>query len=163
MSITVRAATEDDMRAVGEIYNGEIANGYATFDIEPKPLEDFLQWLDEAASPFCFLVAEDAGKIVGWGLLKPFRTRAAYRFTVEDSVYVLPEYQWRGVGRAILTRLVELAREAGFHTLLAGISVPNEASERLHASVGMEKIAHEREVGYKFERWIDVVWYQMML
>jgi len=163
MSMTIRRATEDDVPAIRDIYNYEILNGYATFDLEPQTLEDRLAWLREVTPPHYVLVAEDGGQVLGWASLKAFREREAYRFTAEDSVYIHQDHRGRGIGRAILGRLVELGRENGFHTIVAGISMPNEASERLHASFGFERVGQEREVGYKFERWIDVLWMQLML
>lgn len=112
MSIIVRTATEDDVTAIRDIYNYEVLNGVATFDTEEKSLEDRLQWFREtSAHPYAVIVAEDGGEVLGWGCLRPFGSRAAYRFTVEDSVYVHQDHRGKGIGRALLARLIEIARD----------------------------------------------------
>ena len=161
--IVVRDTTEADVPAILDIYNHYVLNSIATFDIEPKTLEDRLAWFRETKPPHRVFVAEDGGEVVGFASLKPFRTRAAYRFTAEDSVYLHHERCGRGAGTRLIRRVVDAAREGGFHTLIAGVSLPNEASVRLHESAGFTLVGVEREVGYKFERWIDVAWLQLML
>jgi len=164
MDITVREATEDDVPAILDIYNYEVLHGTATFDIEPKTLEDRLLWFRATQQPpHCVIVADDAGAVAGWGCLHPFHTRAAYRFTTEDSVYIHYDRRGEGIGKLILARLIELAREGGFHTIMAGMSEGNEASVRLHQRFGFELVGVQRQVGYKFERWVDVTWMQKML
>jgi phosphinothricin acetyltransferase len=163
MGATVRAAVESDVPAITEIYNYEVLNGWATFDIEPKTLEDRLAWFQETQPPHGIIVAEESGKIVAWGCLRPFRTKAAYRFTVENSVYVHQGHRGARYGRLVLARLIEMAREGGFHSIIAGIAEGNPASDRLHRSFGFELVGTERDVGYKFERWLDVSWWQLML
>lgn len=164
MEVRVRPGTEEDVPAILEIYNYEVLHGTATFDIEPKTLVDRLAWFRETSRPpHCVVVADDGSAVVGWGCLHPFHARAAYRFTTEGSVYVHQHRRGEGIGKLILAELIERAREGGFHTVLAGMSEGNEASVRLHASFGFELIGVQREVGYKFERWIDVTWMQKML
>lgn len=160
---TVRDATESDVPAVLDIYNHYVLNSIATFDIEPQSLDDRLRWFRETRPPHRIFVAEDADAVVGFASLRPFRTRAAYRFTAEDSVYLHPEHCGRGLGSRLLRQALEAAAEGGFHTVIAGVSLPNEASMRLHQSAGFTLVGIEREVGYKFERWIDVAWLQRML
>jgi L-amino acid N-acyltransferase len=163
MGVIVRPATEADVPAITGIYNYEVVNGWATFDIEPKTLEDRLAWFRETQPPHGIIVAEDAGQVVAWGSLRPFRVKAAYRFTVENSVYVHQDHRGRGNGRLILARLVEMARAGGVHSIIAGIAEGNPASDRLHQAFGFELVGTERDVGYKFERWLDVSWWQLML
>ena len=162
--ITVRHATERDVPAITEIYNYEVLNGTATFDLEPKSLEDRLKWFHQTQRPpHCVVVADDGTSVVGWGCLHPFHTRAAYRFTTEDSVYIHQDRRGEGIGKLILERLIEQAWLGGFHTIMAGMSEGNEASVRLHERFGFELVGRQREVGYKFERWLDVTWMQKML
>lgn len=161
--IIVRPATEADVPAITEIYNYEVLNGWATFDIEPKTVEDRLEWFRDTQHPHCIIVAEDEGDVIGWGCLRPFHERAAYRFTAQNSVYIHPDHRGRGVGKLILAWLIDKGRENGFHSIMAGISQDNPASDRLHQSFGFEFVGNEREVGYKFERWLDVSWWQLML
>jgi L-amino acid N-acyltransferase len=160
----VRIATEKDVPAITEIYNYEVLNGTATFDTKPKTLQDRLLWYRETQqSPHCVIVADDLGTVVGWGCLHPFHTRAAYRFTTENSVYIHQDRRGEGIGKLLLAQLIELALLSGFHSIMAGMSEGNEASVRLHERFGFEHIGVEREVGYKFERWIDVIKMQKML
>ena len=161
--ICVRDATEADVPEIREIYNEAILNTTATFDIEPRSMEDRLAWFRETRFQHAVIVAEEVGNVVAWGTLRPYHARAAYRFTAEDSVYVHHDRRGQGVGSVILARLIEIALERAFHSVMAGVSEGNPASERLHASFGFTPIGTEREVGYKFERWLDVGWWQLML
>jgi phosphinothricin acetyltransferase len=162
-NVMVRAAVESDVAAIRDIYNYEILHGTATFDVEPKTLEDRLQWLRETQHPHCVVVAEESGSVAGWGCLRPFRAKAAYRFTAENSVYIHHDRRGNGIGGLILARLVQDGRANGFHSIMAGIAEGNEASVRLHRRFGFVDVGTEREVGYKFERWLDVTWMQLML
>jgi len=161
--VVVRIAKEADVPAILDIYNWAILNTTATFDTEPQTLGEKLVWFRETRHPYAMLVAEREGKVVGWACLRPFRSRAAYRFTTENSVYVRSDCIGQGVGTALMLRLVEVAAENGFHTIIAGSSGDSPASVRLHERMGFELVGVEREVGYKFERWIDVAWMQKML
>ena len=163
MSTTVRAATEADVPAIRDIYNEAVLNTTATFDIAPKSLEDRLAWFRETQHPHCIIVAEEDGEVVGWACLRTFRTKPAYRFTAENSVYIHADHRGRGVGALLMRELVELGKRNGFHSIIAGIAEENPASEALHERFGFVRVANEREVGWKFERWLDVYWYQLML
>ena len=107
--------------------------------------------------------AERAGQVVGWASLRRFRTKAAYRYTAENSVYVRKDCHAEGIGTALMRRLVDVGADSGFHTIIAGIAGDNPASLRLHRRFGFEIVGVEREVGYKFERWINVTWMQKIL
>lgn len=159
----VREATEADVPTILNIYNHYIVNTVATFDIEPQTLDEKLRWFHETRPPHCIFVAEDGDEVVGFSCLRPFRTKAAYRMTAENSVYVHHEHWGRGIGTLLMGRLVEAGRENGFHSIIAGISLPNAASVKLHEGAGFVLVGVEREVGYKFERWVDVAWMQLML
>ena len=163
MNTTVRDATEADVPAILEIYNEAILNSTATFDIEPQTLEERLQWFRETKPPHCVTVAEDAGAVIGWGCLRSYRPKVAYRFTAEDSVYVHEDHRGRGVGALLLADLIGRAKKGGFHSVMAGIAEGNPVSEALHRRFGFVEAGRDREVGYKFERWLDVVWMQLML
>ncbi|HUF53664.1 MAG TPA: GNAT family N-acetyltransferase [Dehalococcoidia bacterium] len=163
MSVTIRAATEADVPAIRDIYNEAVLHTTATFDLEEKSLDERLEWFRDFQPPHCLIVAERASEVLGYACLRQFRTKPAYRFTVENSVYIAPDHQGRGIGTILLRELITLARQGGFHTIIAGIAEGNPASEALHEKFGFTRVAHEREVGYKFERWLDVFWYQLML
>lgn len=161
--MTIRPATEADVPAMRDIYNYEVANGWATFDLEEKSLKERLAWFREIREPHCMIVAEAAGEIAGYAYLHEFRTRPAYRFTTESSVYIHQDHRGKGVGSLLMQEVIAIARRGGFHSIMAGISEDNPASEALHEKLGFVRIGREREVGYKFERWLDVSWYQLML
>lgn len=163
MSVTIRTATEADVPAILDIYNEAILHTTATFDVDPQTLDARMQWFRETKHPHCVIVAEDEGGVVGWGCLRGYRPKVAYRFTAEDSVYVHEDHRGSGLGSLLLAELVERAQAGGFHSLMAGIAEGNPASEALHKRFGFVEAGRDREVGYKFERWLDVVWMQLML
>lgn len=160
---SVRPAEGRDLPAINEIYNDAVLNSAATFDTEPATLEERRQWLVERSRPYAVFVAEREGEVVGWASIGPFRAKPAYRFSVEDTVYVREDVRGDGVGSLLLRRLLKAAAENGFHTVIARIAAPNPVSERLHRRLGFRRVGVEREVGYKFERWLDVVVMQKVL
>jgi len=160
---TVRPAIEADVPAILDIYNDAILNTIATFDTEPQTLEEKVAWFRETTQPYVVLVAERGGEVVGWASLRRFRQKAAYRHTAENSVYVRRDCHGEGVGTALMRKLVDAGAANGFHTIIAGIAGENPASVRLHERLGFVVVGTEREVGYKFERWVDVTWMQKML
>jgi phosphinothricin acetyltransferase len=162
-ALTLREATEDDVPAILDIYNDAILNTVATFDTESQTLEEKLAWFRETTHPYVVLVAERDGEVVGWASLRRFRQKEAYRYTAENSVYVREDCHREGVGTALMRRLVEVGAANGFHAIIAGIAGDNPASVRLHERLGFEAVGTEREVGYKFERWVDVTWMQKLL
>ena len=164
MLVKCRLATMDDAEAIRTIYNREVLGSTVTFDLVARTLEDQQAWLDEHSGAHPAVVAVDEeGTVCGFGSLSPYRSRPAYRTTVEDSVYVDPGFQGRGVGRAILTELVQLAAAHGFHAVIGRIVGGHEASIGLHRACGFEQIGVEREVGRKFGRWLDVVLMQHLI
>lgn len=159
----VRRAEERDLPAINAIYNDVILNSVATFDTQPMTLEDHRVWLHEHSDPYVVLVAERDGEVAGWASLGPFRWKAAYRYTAENSVYVRSDAQGNGIGVLLMDRLMEAAKENGFHAVIARITAGNPASERLHRRFGFEQVGTERQVGRKFDRWLDVVVMQKLL
>lgn len=153
----VRLATRDDAEAIRAIYNPYVTGSSVTFDMVPRSLEDQLQWIDEHSGAFPAVVAvDDQGVARGFGSLSPYRPRPAYRTTVEDSVYVAADGRRRGVGRLLLEELVALAGAHGFHAVMARVVDGHQASIALHRSCGFELVGVERQVGRKFNRWMDV-------
>ena len=159
----VRAAEDGDLPAIADIYNDAILNSTATFDTEPSTLAESEQWLHDRSHPYAVLVADGGGEVVGWAALKPFVSKPAYRFTAESTVYARADMRGKGVGKALLGRLLETAAENGFHTVIARIAAPNPVSVRLHHRFGFRRVGVEREVGRKFDRWLDVVVMQKAL
>ena len=160
----IRLATIDDAEAIRAIYNREVLGSTVTTDLVARSPEDQLAWMDEHSGAHPAVVAVDEqGAVCGFGSLSPYRSRPAYRTTVEDSVYVHPDHQGRGVGRELLTELVNLAGAHGFHAVMARIVGDHAASVGLHRACGFEAVGVEREVARKFGRWLDVVLMQRLV
>ncbi len=160
---SVRAATEADLPAINAIYNREVREGTATWDLDEWSAERRLDWFRAHEDGEPILVAELGGAVVGFAYLTRYRDRSGYRFTRENSVFVDPEHQRRGVGRALLAALIEAARDLGMRSLLAWIDDDNTGSIQLHRAFGYEQIGREPETGYKFGKWRTSVELQMML
>ncbi len=164
MAIVIRDAREADLAAMLAIYNDAVLTTTAVYDYQPRSSEQQVAWFkakQEQGLPV--LVAEDGGAIVGFASYGPFRPWPAYLHSVENSLYVAPEQRGRGIGSALLPALIQRAAERGLHTMIAGIDATNAASLRLHAKFGFERVAQFREVGWKFERWLDLAFLQLML
>ena len=159
-----RLATRDDAEAIRSIYNREVLGSTVTFDLVPRTAEDQLAWMDEHSGAHPAVVAvDDLDRVRGFGSLSPYRSRPAYRTTVEDSVYVDDRVRGQGVGRGLLTELVALAGAHGFHAVMARIVRGTEASIQLHQACGFDLVGVEREIGRKFGRWLDVVLMQRLI
>ncbi len=159
----IRDATIDDAEAILAIYNREVLEGVATFDVEPRTLLQQQSWLRERSGGHVVLVVEIDTTVAGFGSLSAFKDRAAYRTTVENSVYIDPAFQRLGAGRALLAELVSRARLHGFHSVIARVAGSNAGSVALHSSLGFEIVGVEREVGRKFGRWLDLTEMQLIL
>lgn len=172
MAVTVRAARRTDAEAIRAIYNPEV-EGINTFDLTPRTLDDQVRWIDAHAGGHPAVVAEASGDgvdppgpgpaVVGFGSLSQFRERPGYSTTVEVSVYVREDQRNRGVGREILSELVRLARDYGYHSVIARVVGSNGPSIALHERCGFERVGVEREIGRKYGHWLDVVELQRML
>jgi phosphinothricin acetyltransferase len=166
-SITLRLASLSDAEQICRIYNYEVSNTTATFDLVPRSLEDQQRWITDRNGAFAAIVAVDAadarGEVVGFGSLSQYKERAAYRTSVEDSVYVRRDRGGQGIGKLILAELLRIGSASGFHAVFARISASSEASIGLHRSCGFELVGIEREVGRKFNRWLDVALMQALL
>jgi phosphinothricin acetyltransferase len=159
----VRLAQATDAEAIRAIYNLEVTESTVTFDLVPRSPEEQRAWLAAHAGAHPAVVAADDGEVVGFGSLSPYKDRAAYATTVEDSVYVHRDRRGRGVGRLILAELLTLATAHGFHAVVARIVGDHDASIALHTSCGFTMVGVEKEVGRKFGRWLDVVELQRLL
>lgn len=164
MSPTLRLAEPSDAEAIRAIYNVEVSGTTVTFDLVPRALEEQIAWIASHSGGHPAVVAlDEAGEVVGFGSLSPYKERPAYFTTVEDSVYVRGDQRGTGVGRSLLDELVRLAGHFGYHSMVARIVGGHEASIGLHAACGFELVGVEREVGRKLGRWLDVVVMQRML
>jgi len=164
--VNVRLATPDDAPAIRAIYNVEVTDHTSTFDLVPRTLAEQRAWLAERSGAFSAVVAtlrDDPDVVVGFASLSPYKERAAYRTTVENSVYVSREHGGLGIGSVLMRHVIDVARDSGFHSIVARIEASSVASRSLHASVGFDLVGVEREVGRKFNRWLDVAIMQLML
>jgi L-amino acid N-acyltransferase YncA len=154
--LNIRQATFEDLDAITKIYNEAILKTVATFDTEPKTLEEQKIWFAQHSSKYPLLVAEQDECVVGWASLSRWSDRCAYSDTSELSFYVKEEYQGKGIGRKLLEALIKEGEKARLHTVIARIVEGNEISLHLHASLGFEHIGIMKEVGRKFEKLLDV-------
>jgi len=161
--IHIREAQYNDLPTLVEIYNHAILHTTATFDLEPKTVEERKEWFFKHGPSHPLIVAEENGAVVGYCGILPYSEKAAYAQTVELSIYLHPEAQGKGIGTKLLGLMIERARKLGYHTILSGITEGNEASVKLHERFGFQKVSHFKEVGHKFGRWQDVCFYQLML
>lgn len=160
----IRPAQPEDLPALLEIYNEAVANTTATWDMLPWTPVEHAEWFaTKAAHGHPVMVADDDGQVLGYAAYGPFRAKAGYAQTMEHSVYVRPEAQGRGLGRALLVAIVEAARADGVHALIGGLSADNEVSVALHRSLGFVEVGRLPEVGRKFDRWLDLVLVQLIL
>jgi L-amino acid N-acyltransferase len=160
MGHVIRDATEADLAAVAEIYSYESLHTYSTFETEERPLET---WRRKLHGPHPFLVAEDGESVLGFAYASEFRDRPAYHLTVETSVYIHRDARGRRLGSDLYDALLARLVEDRFHTALALIALPNDASVRLHERAGFDLVGTMREVGDKQGRMIDVGVFQRML
>jgi L-amino acid N-acyltransferase len=162
-SVVVRPAKEQDLEAINEVYNYYVPRSTCTYQEEPEPIEGRRRWFAHHGPEHPVVVAELGGRIVGWGCLSSYHQRSAYRRTVENSVYVHHEHHRQGIGALILGDLVARARTLGHRTIIAGIDAEQAASVALHARHGFEQVGLLRQVGFKFGRWLDVVYMELLL
>jgi L-amino acid N-acyltransferase len=160
----VRLARGDDAGPIREIYNHEVLTSTVTFDLVPRSLDEQREWLTARSGAHTVIVAvDDQDDVAGFASLSPYRDRPAYATTVEDSVYVRPDRRGTGVGGLLLGELVDRATAHGFHAVMARIVGGHEASISLHRTAGFELVGIEREVGRKFNKWLDVALMQRLL
>lgn len=161
--ISLRTATAEDLPAINAIYNYYVIHSTATYQTEPATTREREAWFAAHGPDYPAIVAERSGEVIGWGSLSKFHARAAYRPTVENSVYVRHDALARGIGRLLLADLIARAEALGYHSIMALISADQEPSVRLHAREGFVEVGHLREVGRKFDQWLDVIYMQKML
>ena len=155
--LTIRLAADADLPAINEMYNHYVVHSTCTWQVEPHTPRKRKAWFLQHDARHPVTVAELGGQIVGWGALSVFRDPHGYRHTVENSVYVRPDSQRKGVGSAILEDLIRRARDLGHRCIVAVISGDQAPSLALHAEFGFAEMGRLHEVGEKFGRWLDVV------
>lgn len=162
--IEVHDATETDLSEILGIYNDIILNTTAVFDDVPHTLDMRKEWFrSRKAEGFPVFVAKENDEVVGFSSIGPFRNWRGYRYSVENSVYVAAGKRGHGIGKLLLPPLIKAAGDMNKHCIVAGIDAANEASVTLHKSFGFVEVAYLKEVGYKFERWLDLRFLQLMI
>lgn len=160
----IRQATEADAFTLVKIYNPFITDTVVTFEYDPVSAEEFagrMRKVLEGGYPY--LVAEEDGRVIGYAYAVQWRTRAAYRYTVESTVYLDPTHRGKGMGTALYRALLEELKTRGFHVVIGGITLPNPTSVALHEKLGFKKVADFEEVGFKFDQWLDVGFWELKL
>ena len=160
----IRDATVDDLQGILEIYNHAIINTTAVYSEQPHTLDMRLAWYNERISNgFPVFVAVINGVIAGFSTFGHFRAWPCYRYTVEHSVYVHIDHRSKGISKLLMHPLIDRAREMKLHAMIAGIDGENEVSYRLHQSFGFVEVAHFKEVGFKFGRWLNLKFMELIL
>jgi phosphinothricin acetyltransferase len=163
--IQIRPVDVSDVEAITEIYKHHVLHGTGSFEIDPPSVEEMGRRIENVASRgLPYLVAESRGMVVGYAYAGLYRTRVAYRFTLEDSVYVHHAHTSRGIGEALLAELIQACKKYGCRQLVAVIGdSANTASVRVHEKLGFQHSGVLRDVGFKFDRWLDTVFMQLRL
>jgi phosphinothricin acetyltransferase len=160
---SIRRATSADVAAITDIYNEAILTTTATFDIEPKTIEDRAEWLAGRGERYPVFVADEDGDVLGWTSLARWSERAGYDDTAETALYVHAAHRGRGIGRQLKAAMIEEARRLGFHTLVVRVTADSEASIHLNEQAGFERVGTIRQAGRKFGRLLDVHIMQKLL
>lgn len=164
MEIKIRPYKTEDTQAILDVINYNILNSTALYDYKIRTFEQQQNILEEKTSKnFPVIVAELDGKVVGFGMYSEFRFREAYKFTVEHSVYVNKDFHGKGIGKLVLAELITLARKQKLHTMIAVIDSENQSSVVFHENFGFKTVGIIKESGFKFDRWLDSVFMQLIL
>ena len=159
----IRNVIDEDIREICKIYNYYIKNTIVTFEEKLISVDEMAKRVNEIRSGFPYYVYMENEKVIGYTYARNWRTRDAYRYSVESTVYLDHESLGKGIGTKLYTTLLNELREKKFHAVMAGIALPNEKSQYLHEKLGFKKIAHLSEVGFKFDKWIDVGYWELIL
>lgn len=158
------ANPKKDAGAIALIYNHYVKTSIATFDVEPRTNDYFEERIREVQKSHPWIVFEGNDEhILGYAYGVQLKPRHAYRFSVEISVYLHEDAAGQGVGTKLYTALIDRLKKRGVHAVIGGVSLPNEASVKLHEKLGFEKVAHFKEVGFKFNKWIDVGYWEKII
>ena len=160
----IRSAMPEDAASIANIYNHYVQNTAISFEKELVSADEIASRISEVTDAgLPWVIAERDGQVVGYAYASKWKGRCAYRFSVESSVYVAADRTGQGVGAELYGELLERLRRGAIHVVIGGIALPNEGSQALHERFGFRKVAHFQQVGFKFERWIDVGYWQLTL
>ncbi len=159
----IRPVQPSDAQALADIYNPYIRDTTITFETEEVTAEEMASRIARVTEAYPWLVWEEGGRILGYAYGSVWRTRSAYRFATETAIYMDQNQRGRGVGTKLYQGLIDELRRRGFHSVLGCLALPNETSVRLHELLGFRKVGHMREAGQKFDRWVDVGFWELLL
>jgi L-amino acid N-acyltransferase len=163
-AVIIRNASEGDLADILNIYNDVIINTTAVYSEKPHTLQMRKEWFaDRVNNNFPVFVADADGRVAGFSSFGHFRAWPCYRYTVEVSVYVDSSYRGKGISKMLLQSLIDRAKEINIHAVIAGISADNQISINLHRSFGFDEVANFKEVGYKFGKWLDLKFFELLL
>jgi L-amino acid N-acyltransferase YncA len=159
----IRSVTAQDSAAICGIYNHYVATSIITFEESPVSVEEMETRIVEITAALPWLIFESGGEVVGYAYASAWKSRCAYRFAVESTVYLRASATGKGLGAQLYAALIADLRGKSLHSVIGGVALPNAASVALHEKLGFEKVAHFKQVGWKFNRWIDVGYWELML
>ena len=157
----IRPVNLNDVEELLEIYNYYVINSIITFDIEPLTLEIFKEKVERISKIYPFIVFEENNEILGYAYGSQWRSKPAYNHAVESTVYIKHNTQGKQIGTKLYAELLKQLKQQNFHTVIGGLTLPNDASVRLHKKFGFKEVAHFKQVGYKFNKWLDVGFWQL--
>ena len=157
----IRPVNLNDVEELLEIYNYYVINSIITFDIEPLTLEIFKEKVERISKIYPFIVFEENNEILGYAYGSQWRSKPAYNHAVESTVYIKHNTQGKQIGTKLYAELLKQLKQQNFHTVIGGLTLPNDASVRLHKKFGFKEVAHFKQVGYKFNTWLDVGFWQL--
>ena len=159
----IRSVTQQDASSIANIYNEYVLNSTITFETEPVTVEEMEKRIYLLSKDFPYFAYEDNNEILGSCYVHHWKEKAAYKYTLETTVYLSPNAKGKGIGTLLMTKLIDICKEQGYHNLIACITSGNEASFKLHTKLGFKKVSHFHEVGLKFNQWLDVIDYELIL
>ena len=159
----IREVQKEDAEAIAAIYNHFVENTVVTFEEEIVTVDEMAQRIETISAEFPWFVFEENGQILGFAYAKTWQVKSAYRYSLESTVYLSPGQAGKGIGTGLYERLLAELKQRGVHAVIAGITLPNPHSIALHEKFGFTKAAHYKEVGRKFDKWIDVGYWQLVL
>jgi phosphinothricin acetyltransferase len=159
----IRDVRLSDASAICSIYNEYVKNTIITFEEEPATLEEMQNRINEVIQNYPWIIYEENEKVIGYAYASKWKTRSAYRHTVECTFYLEKNFTGKGIGSQLSVELIKRLKEKSIHSIIYGIALPNDASIALSEKLGFSKIGHFKEVGYKFNKWIDVGYWELIL
>ncbi|MFN8673371.1 MAG: N-acetyltransferase family protein [Candidatus Sericytochromatia bacterium] len=159
----IRLVENKDIEQICNIYNFYVKNSTATFEEEEVSLNEMKNRVEELSKDLPYFVYEENNEILGYSYGSKWKKRSAYKYTVETSVYLKNDCISKGLGTKLYSYLLEELKKRGIHSIIGGISLPNEKSQKLHEKLGFKKVAHFNQMGYKFDNWIDVGYWQLII